>query len=115
MILLSGDEALAQGAYEEGLAFAASYPGTPATEILEYLAKFDESKDRLLFGTDFPLIDQKQDIDLLKDIALPKELQERTFFRNAQELLGLGVDLRCCERQLTRSACVLSCVLEETA
>jgi indolepyruvate ferredoxin oxidoreductase alpha subunit len=39
---LSGDEALAQGAYEQGLEFAASYPGTPATEILEYLARFEE-------------------------------------------------------------------------
>lgn len=38
---LSGDEALAQGAYEEGLRLAASYPGTPATEILEYLAGLD--------------------------------------------------------------------------
>ncbi|MFH0738469.1 MAG: thiamine pyrophosphate-dependent enzyme [Candidatus Omnitrophota bacterium] len=39
---LSGDEAVAQAAYEEGLEFAASYPGTPATEILEYLAGFRE-------------------------------------------------------------------------
>ena len=39
---LSGDEALAQGAYESGLAFAAAYPGTPSTEILETLAKFPE-------------------------------------------------------------------------
>ena len=31
--LLSGNEALAQGAYEAGLKFAASYPGTPATDI----------------------------------------------------------------------------------
>ncbi|AKL98494.1 indolepyruvate ferredoxin oxidoreductase subunit alpha [Endomicrobium proavitum] len=40
--LLSGDEALARGAYEAGLKTAVSYPGTPATEILEYLAKFSE-------------------------------------------------------------------------
>lgn len=40
--LLSGDEALARGAYEAGLKKAASYPGTPATEILEYLTQFDE-------------------------------------------------------------------------
>lgn len=40
--LLSGDEALARGAYEAGLKTAASYPGTPATEILEYLTQFDE-------------------------------------------------------------------------
>jgi len=39
---LSGDEALAQGAYEAGLRVACSYPGTPATEILEYLAQFPE-------------------------------------------------------------------------
>lgn len=42
VIFLSGDEALAQGAYEAGLKVAASYPGTPATEILEYLSKLDE-------------------------------------------------------------------------
>jgi indolepyruvate ferredoxin oxidoreductase alpha subunit len=42
VMFLSGDEALAQAAYEEGLGFAASYPGTPATEILEYLSKFPE-------------------------------------------------------------------------
>jgi indolepyruvate ferredoxin oxidoreductase alpha subunit len=40
--LLSGDEALARGAYEAGLKTAVSYPGTPATEILEYLAQFKE-------------------------------------------------------------------------
>jgi len=41
-MLLSGDEALARGAYEEGLKVAASYPGTPASEILESLAGFKE-------------------------------------------------------------------------
>ena len=41
-VLLSGNEALAQGAYEQGVGLAASYPGTPATEILEYLSRFPE-------------------------------------------------------------------------
>ncbi len=36
--LLSGNEAVARGAYEAGVALAASYPGTPSTEILETLA-----------------------------------------------------------------------------
>lgn len=40
--LLSGNEALAWGAYEGGVKVASSYPGTPSTEILETLAKFDE-------------------------------------------------------------------------
>lgn len=33
--LLTGDEAVARGAWEAGVAFASAYPGTPSTEILE--------------------------------------------------------------------------------
>jgi len=40
--LLSGNEAVAQGAYEAGLRVACAYPGTPSTEILETLATFPE-------------------------------------------------------------------------
>ena len=39
--LLSGNEALALGAYHAGAAVAAAYPGTPSTEILENLARFE--------------------------------------------------------------------------
>ncbi|MDD5401862.1 MAG: indolepyruvate ferredoxin oxidoreductase subunit alpha [Dehalococcoidales bacterium] len=39
--LLSGNEAIALGAYHAGLKVAAAYPGTPSTEILENLAQFD--------------------------------------------------------------------------
>ncbi len=38
-VLLSGNEAIARGAYESGMHFAAAYPGTPSTEILENVAK----------------------------------------------------------------------------
>jgi indolepyruvate ferredoxin oxidoreductase alpha subunit len=34
-ILLSGNEAIALGAWEAGVQYAAAYPGTPSTEILE--------------------------------------------------------------------------------
>ena len=37
-VLLNGDEAVARGAIEAGVKVAASYPGTPATEILESIA-----------------------------------------------------------------------------
>jgi len=37
--LLSGNEAIAQGAWEAGVAVAAGYPGTPSTEILETLVR----------------------------------------------------------------------------
>ncbi len=42
MKLLSGNEAIARGAYEAGVRAASAYPGTPSTEILENLAKYDE-------------------------------------------------------------------------
>lgn len=38
--LLSGNEAIARGAYEHGVKVAAAYPGTPSTEILENLARY---------------------------------------------------------------------------
>jgi len=40
--LLSGNEAVARGAYEAGVRVAAAYPGTPSTEILENLARYKE-------------------------------------------------------------------------
>ena len=38
--LLSGNEAVARGAWESGVAVASAYPGTPSTEILEQFARF---------------------------------------------------------------------------
>lgn len=40
--LLSGDEAIARGAWEYGVRFASAYPGTPSTEILEAIAQYRE-------------------------------------------------------------------------
>ncbi len=40
-MILSGNEAIARGAYESGVKVAAAYPGTPSTEILESLSKYD--------------------------------------------------------------------------
>ncbi|MFO7889217.1 MAG: indolepyruvate ferredoxin oxidoreductase subunit alpha [bacterium] len=40
--ILSGNEAVARGCYEYGVHFAAAYPGTPSTEILENISKYPE-------------------------------------------------------------------------
>ena len=40
--LLSGNAAIARGAWEAGVRFAAAYPGTPSTEILEYCGTYEE-------------------------------------------------------------------------
>ena len=38
--LMTGDEAIARGAYEAGVSYASAYPGTPSTEILENLSTY---------------------------------------------------------------------------
>lgn len=37
-----GNEAVARGLYEAGCCFVSSYPGTPSTEMTEYVAKYEE-------------------------------------------------------------------------
>lgn len=40
--LMTGNEAIARGAWEAGVRFASAYPGTPSTEILENVAEYKE-------------------------------------------------------------------------
>ena len=40
--LMSGNEAVARAVWEAGTKVAAAYPGTPATEILEYLSRYPD-------------------------------------------------------------------------
>jgi len=40
--LMLGNQAVARGAYEAGVRVVSSYPGTPSTEITEYISKYDE-------------------------------------------------------------------------
>ena len=40
--LMLGNEAIARGAYEAGVKVSSAYPGTPSTEISEFLAKYPE-------------------------------------------------------------------------
>ncbi len=40
-IMLSGNEAIARGAWEAGVTVAAGYPGTPSTEIMEAMATYE--------------------------------------------------------------------------
>ncbi len=41
-VLISGNEAVARGAWEAGVTVASSYPGTPATEVLEALGRYPD-------------------------------------------------------------------------
>ncbi|MEW6660918.1 MAG: indolepyruvate ferredoxin oxidoreductase subunit alpha [Bacillota bacterium] len=41
-VIMTGNEALARGAWEAGVTVAAAYPGTPSTEILENMSRYPE-------------------------------------------------------------------------
>ena len=45
-LLLLGDEALAQGAIDAGISGCYAYPGTPSTEIMEYIITSKEAKGK---------------------------------------------------------------------
>lgn len=45
-ILLMGDEAIAQAAIDAGISGVYAYPGTPSTEITEYIQKSEEAKEK---------------------------------------------------------------------
>lgn len=52
--LLLGDEAIAQGAIDAGLSGVYAYPGTPSTEITEYIQLSEARKQKA--GSDEPAI-----------------------------------------------------------
>ena len=45
-LLLLGDEAIAQGAIDAGLSGVYAYPGTPSTEITEYIQSSEEAREK---------------------------------------------------------------------
>lgn len=50
-LLLLGDEAIAQGALDAGLSGIYAYPGTPSTEITEYVMRSKEAKSGKVVAT----------------------------------------------------------------
>lgn len=49
--LVLGDEAIAQGAIDAGMSGIYAYPGTPSTEITEYVQKSKEAKEKNIRST----------------------------------------------------------------
>lgn len=50
-LLLLGDEAIAQSAIDSGLSGIYAYPGTPSTEILEYVHRSKEAREKKIHST----------------------------------------------------------------
>ena len=61
-------------------------------EIKENLFKdilFKHGVDKVLFATDCPWREIKEDVDILKSYNLGKEIEEKIFYKNALTILGL--------------------------
>ena len=48
-VLMSGNEAFARGIFESGVRFAANYPGTPLSEVGDYLKFLSETSEDFTF------------------------------------------------------------------
>lgn len=55
--------------------------------LLEILKK--HSPDKIMFGTDAPWSDQKEEVELMNGLDIPAELKNKIFSANAQKLLSL--------------------------
>lgn len=59
----------------------------PDAEIKDLI--ISHRPDRLLFGTDFPLVDQKKDLDHIGRLGIDKGLKDRILSENARLLLNV--------------------------
>lgn len=67
------------------VSFAFGY--LPDEKIKELILK--HPSDYVLFGTDSPWADQGREVENLKNLFLPEEIEEKIFYLNARRLLGL--------------------------
>ena len=56
-------------------------------QIYRFLNK--HNKDKILFGTDFPVGNHKKEIELIKNLNIDTEFKEKIFHLNAEKLLNL--------------------------
>ena len=70
--LVLGNEALAQGAIDAGISGVYAYPGTPSTEITEYIQTSKIAKEKAIQSLDDEIISlhmQEKEINSIKNIA----------------------------------------------
>jgi len=62
----------------------------PRSDLLHLLLKH-VNVDRVMFATDYPFADMKQQTDWFRAVHLPREAKEKIAFRNAEKLFGIKV------------------------
>lgn len=100
--LLSGNEAIARGAYEAGVRVAAAYPGTPSTEILQAMVRYAEIDARwspnekvaldVAFGAS---LGGARSMAVMKHVGL--NVASDTFMTGAYTGVGAGLVVVCAD------------------
>src|SRR5690606_21439303 len=60
----------------------------PRTDLLHILLKY-VIVDRVMFATDYPCADMKQQTGWFRAVNLPRKAKEKSAFRNAEKLFGI--------------------------
>lgn len=76
---------LGKDIYLDTSAFFGYLPDDEAKQLI-----LGHRSDRIVFGTDFPIVDQKQDLDHFDRLGIDKGLKEMILSGNARKLLGIN-------------------------
>lgn len=84
--------------YADTSGFFTEYQSVTKQEIEFFVKKMEELRDfmggfeKLLFGTDFPLYNQKEYLDAVKLLSLSEKETELVFWKNANSIYNLGLE-----------------------
>ncbi|MHC1761217.1 MAG: amidohydrolase family protein [Negativicutes bacterium] len=63
--------------------------GLPPQKLLEYFSDMERFSHKFVFGTDWPNVDVKENVNRINKLALSQEAIRKILGENAKELLGL--------------------------
>ncbi|AIY90068.1 amidohydrolase family protein [Geoglobus acetivorans] len=63
--------------------------GLPPKKLLEYFPRLEEIEDRIIFGSDFPGVDIKRNIDGIRSLPVKEKTKRKILGLNAAKILGL--------------------------
>lgn len=63
--------------------------GLPPQKLLEFFPDMGRFADKFIFGTDWPSVDVKKNIEVIRNLNLPREAVEKILGENAKKILGL--------------------------
>ena len=63
--------------------------GLPPKKLLEYFPELERFSDKFIFGSDWPSVDVKKNIEAIHSLDISQEAKEKILGGNAQKILGI--------------------------